>query len=107
MNLNEIAKQAQAMQEKLQKAADEIKNISATGKAGGTNGVEVTLNGAKKILNIHIPKELEGEVDIIKDLIIAAHNDAHHKIDEASQKKINDLGAGMGVSPDFLKNLGG
>lgn len=85
--------QAQQMQEKLQRQMTEMK-ISAT--AGG-GMVIVTVNGNKQLLSIQIDPEVvsKEEVDMLQDLIVAAVNDAHRKVDEALASHMQGMMGGL------------
>ena len=78
-------KQAQQMQERLQK---EMTALTVEGNAGG-GMVTVRINGAKQVQSIAIDPEVvsKEDVEMLQDLIVAAINDAHRKADvEMSQK---------------------
>jgi len=86
-------KQAQQMQERMQKQMAEMK-LEAT--AGG-GMVTVTMNGAKQVLALKIDPEAvsKEDVEMLQDLILAAINDAQRKVDEALQKQMGGLMGGM------------
>ena len=89
MNIQAMMKQAQQMQERLQKQMAELR-IEAT--AGG-GMVTVTVNGAKQVLALKIDPEVvsKDDVEMLQDLILAAVNDAHRKADEAMQKTMGGM----------------
>ena len=80
MNIQQMMKQAQQMQERLQKQMAELK---VEGNAGG-GMVTVVVNGGKQIQSLKIDPEvvLKEDVEMLQDLIVAAINDAHRKADE-------------------------
>jgi hypothetical protein len=80
MNINQMMKQAQQMQERLQKQMAELR---VEGNAGG-GMVTVVINGAKQVQSIKIDPEVvsKEDVEMLQDLIVAAMNDAHRKADE-------------------------
>src|SRR5205085_3177683 len=80
VNIQQMMKQAQQMQERLQKQMAELR---VEGNAGG-GMVTVVINGAKQIQSIKIDPEVvsKDDVEMLQDLIVAAINDAHHKADE-------------------------
>ena len=82
MNIQQMMKQAQQMQERLQKQMAELR-VEAT--AGG-GMVTVVINGAKQLQSIKIDPEVvsKDDVEMLQDLILAAINDAHRKADEAA-----------------------
>jgi nucleoid-associated protein EbfC len=95
-NIQQIMKQAQQMQERLQKQMAELR-IEAT--AGG-GMVTVVVNGAKQIQSLKIDPEvvIKEDVEMLQDLILAAVNDAQRKADEAmSQQMGGMLPSGMQI----------
>ena len=82
-------KQAQQMQERLQKQMAELR-VEAT--AGG-GMVTVVVNGAKQIQSITIEPEVvsKEDVEMLQDLIVAAVNDAQRKVDEEMQQKFGSM----------------
>ena len=82
---SKMKKQARLMQEQMQKAQDELKNLKVTGEAG--NGlVKATVNGECKIESISINPECVDPQDVegLQDLLVAAFEDAYAKVDENS-----------------------
>ena len=73
-NIGNILKQAQAVQENLKKAQEQVAQITATGEAGG-GMVKVTLNGKHEAARVEIDKALLSEdKEMLEDLIAAAIN---------------------------------
>ena len=95
MNLQNMMKQAQQMQERMQKQMEEMR-IEAT--AGG-GMVTVVINGAKQLLSIKIDPEAvsKEDVEMLQDLILAALNDAYRKADEAMSKQMQGMMGGMKI----------
>ena len=95
MNIQQMMKQAQQMQERLQKQMAELR---VEGNAGG-GMVTVVVNGAKQVQSIKIDPEVVSKDDVamLQDLIVAALHDAHRKADEAMS------GAMGGMLPPGLK----
>ena len=93
MNIQQMMKQAQQMQERLQKQMADLR-VEAT--AGG-GMVTVVLDGQKKVQQITIDPEVvsKDDVEMLQDLIVAAVNDAHRKVEEALQKQMSGLMGGM------------
>ena len=93
MNIQQMMKQAQQMQERLQKQMAELK-IEAT---SGGGMVTVVLNGAKQIQILKIDPEVvsKDDVEMLQDLIVAAVNDAHRKVDEAMAEKMGGMIPGL------------
>ena len=95
MNIQQMMKQAQQMQERMQKQMAEMK-VEAT--AGG-GMVTVVMNGAKQLLSIKIDPEAvsKDDVEMLQDLILAAVNDAQRKVDEALQQQMGGMMGGMKI----------
>ena len=93
MNINEMMKQAQMMQERLQKQMTEMR---VEGAAGG-GMVRVTINGNKTLLSIKLDPEAvsKDDVEMLQDLIVAAMNDAHRKVDQSLASSMQALTGGM------------
>ena len=89
MNIQDMMKQAQQMQERLQK---EMAGVSVEGNAGG-GMVTVRVNGAKQVQSITIDPEVVSKEDVgmLQDLIVAAMNDAQRKADEEMAQKMGGM----------------
>lgn len=99
--LGNIMKQAQRMQEELQKAQQRLAEEEVTGESGG-GMVKVTINGKHQALRVAIdPTLLQDDKDLLEDLVVAAINDATGRIAEKSQSSISALTAGMPLPPGF------
>ena len=79
---------AKEMQAKFEAMQQEVASIEATGQAGG-GMVSVTLSGKMEMKALKIDPSLfkEDEVEILEDLILAAHNDAKAKVEAVLQQK--------------------
>ncbi len=98
-NIGNILKQAQAVQENLKKAQEQVAQITATGEAGG-GMVKVTLNGKHEAARVEIDKALLSEdKEMLEDLIAAAINDATHKVGVAVNEKMAGAMAGLSLPP--------
>jgi len=99
MNIQQMMKQAQQMQERLQKQMAELR---VDGQAGG-GMVTVTINGMKQVLAIKIDPEAvsKEDVEMLQDMILAAINDAQRKADEAMQQQMGGLMGGMKIPGMF------
>jgi DNA-binding YbaB/EbfC family protein len=93
MNIQQMMKQAQQMQERLQKQMQELRIEASAG--GGM--VSVVVNGAKQIQSLKIDPEVvsKDDVEMLQDLIVAAVNDAHRKVDEEMSKSMGGLMGGL------------
>ena len=95
MNLQQMMKQAQQMQEKLQK---QMETLVVDATAGG-GMVSVKMNGQKQLLSIQIDPEVfaGGDKDMLQDLIVAAVNEGIRKIDETMQSQLGSLAGGLKI----------
>ena len=93
MNIQQRMKQAQQMQEQLQRQMAELRIEASAG--GGM--VTVVVNGAKQIQSLKIDPEVvaKDEVEMLQDLIVAAVNDAHRKADEELSRKMGGMIPGL------------
>lgn len=99
--LGNLMKQAQQMQEKMQKVQEEIANMEVTGESGA-GLVKVTINGAHNCRRIEIdPSLMADDKDMLEDLIAAAFNDAGRRIEEAQKEKMANVSNGMQLPPGF------
>jgi DNA-binding YbaB/EbfC family protein len=89
VNIQDMMKQAQQMQERLQR---EMAGLRVEGNAGG-GMVTVLVNGAKQVQSITIDPEVVSKEDVgmLQDLIVAALNDAHRKADEEMAQKMGGM----------------
>ena len=89
MNIQQMMKQAQQMQERLAKQMAETR-VEAT--AGG-GMVTVVMDGSKRVQSLTIDPEAvsKDDVEMLQDLILAAINDAHRKVDEEMQKGMGSM----------------
>lgn len=91
---------AKEMQAKFQAMQEEIAATEASGQAGG-GLVQVTLSGKFEMKALKIDPSLfkEDQVEILEDLILAAHNDAKIRIEQLMQEKTQELTAGLPIPP--------
>ncbi|SRR5512138_3457851 len=94
-NIQQMMKQAQQMQERLQKQMAEMR-VEAT--AGG-GMVTVTMNGVKQVLGLKIDPEVvsKDDVEMLQDLILAAINDAQRKVDDELQRQVGGMMGGLKI----------
>ena len=93
LDMNALMKQAQEMQEQMQKAQEEMEHEVVEGTAGG-GAVTVKASGTGKLLEIKITKEAVDpeDVETLEDLVLAAVNSALQAAEELAKSKLN-LGA--------------
>jgi len=97
--LGNLMRQAQQMQENMQKAQAELVNLEVTGESGA-GMVKVVLNGRHEAKKVTIERELVSEdLEMLEDLVAAAINDASRKIEERSKEKYADIMSGMNLPP--------
>ena len=98
-----LMKQAQAMQDNMKKAQDDLGNIEVTGESG-SGMVKVTMTCKHDVKRIEIDASLLTEdKDMLEDLVAAAFNAAVRKAEELSQEKMGKLTAGMPALPGGMK----
>ena len=95
MNIQNMMKQAQQMQERLQKQMAELR-VEAT--AGG-GMVTVVVNGGKQLESIRIDPEVvsKDDVEMLQDLLVAAIAEAHRKADEAMKQQVGGMLGGLKI----------
>ncbi len=98
MNIKQLMKQAQQMQDQMQR---QMGSIRVEGTAGG-GMVKAEMNGNKELLAITIDKEAVDpeDVDMLQDLVKAAVNEAARKVDEEMQSSMGAMTGGMKI-PGF------
>ena len=100
--LGNIMKQAQAMQENMQKAQQELASIEVIGESGG-GMVKLVMTCRHDVKKVTIDPELMADPedkDILEDLVAAAMNDAVRKVEKTSQEKMSGLAGGLDI-PGF------
>lgn len=94
-----LMKQAQAMQDNLKKAQDELANIEVEGQSGA-GLVKVLLTCKNEVRRVTIdPSLLADDKDMLEDLVAAAFNDAVRRAEATSAEKMGKLTAGMPLPP--------
>lgn len=97
MDMNQLMKQAQQMQQQMKKAQEELAEKTVEAESGG-GMVKVELNGKQELVSIHIdPKALDAEeVDLLEDLILAAVQEGQRKVAQMSQESLGKITGGLG-----------
>ncbi|MCK0743913.1 YbaB/EbfC family nucleoid-associated protein [Chromohalobacter nigrandesensis] len=99
--MGNMMKQAQEMQEKMQKVQEEIAETEVTGEAGA-GMIKVTMNGRHDVSNVNIdPSVMEEDKELLEDLLAAAVNDAVRKVETTSKERMEEVTAGMNLPADF------
>jgi DNA-binding YbaB/EbfC family protein len=97
--LGNLMRQAQQMQETMQKVQAELAETEVTGEAGA-GMVKLVLNGRHEAKQVTIePKVFSEDKDMLEDLLVAAINDAVRKIAARSQEKYSSLMSGLNLPP--------
>ena len=102
-NLGQLMKQAQQMQQKMAEMQAQLETVEMTGVAGG-GMVQLTLNGKSEVRRLKIDKGVvdPAEVEVLEDLIVAAFNDAKHKVNAHAETEMQKLTGGLNL-PGGLK----
>lgn len=96
-----LMKQAQAMQDNMKKAQDQLSLIEVEGQAGA-GMVKVVMTCKNDVKRVTIDPSLFGDdKDMLEDLVAAAFNDAVRKAEATSAEKMSGLTAGMPLPPGF------
>ncbi len=97
--LGNIMKQAQQMQDNMQKAQEEIANLEITGTSGG-GMVTVVMTGRHDLKRVNIdPALMEEDKEMLEDLLAAAVNDAVRALEESTKDKMSGVTGGMQLPP--------
>ena len=99
--LGNIMKQAQRMQEDMQKAQEELARMEVTGESGA-GLVRVVMLGNRDVKSVQIDESLKDEdLSMLADLLAAAVNDANRKVEASSKEKMSSLTDGLNLPPGF------
>ena len=97
--LGNIMKQAQKMQEDMQKAQEEIAAMEVTGEAGA-GMVKVVMTGKQEVRKVEIdPSLFEDDREMVEDLVAAAFNDAAQKVQRETQERMSGMAEKLGLPP--------
>lgn len=101
--LGNLMKQAQEMQEQMQRQLEEVQQqlaaMEVTGEAGA-GMVKVVMNGRHDVRRVNIDPSLMGEdKEMLEDLLAAAVNDAVHRVEAESKSKMSGVTAGLNLPP--------
>lgn len=97
--LGKLMRQAQQMQEDMQKAQEELANLEVCGQSGG-GMVSVTMTCRHEVRRVSIDDSMIGEDrEMLEDLIAAATNDALRKVEETVQEKYSGMTSGLAMPP--------
>jgi nucleoid-associated protein EbfC len=100
-NMGDLMKQAQQMQEKMQKMQEDLANAEVTGSAGA-GLVSVVMNGRHDVRKVTVdPTLLTEDKEMLEDLLAAAVNDAVRKVEDKNKELMGSLTGGMQMPPGF------
>jgi len=102
MNIQQLMKQAQAVQKKVSEAQDKIASSEFEGTSGG-GLIKVSINGKGEVKKLKIDPTLIDPTDpeVLEDLIVAAFNNAKKEADEATSGAMSSAMGGMGLPAGF------
>ena len=96
-DISKLLNKARELEKNMKESQKKIKEIQATGVSGGDK-VKITLNGDGDIIKIYISNEILNEkIDIVYDLIIAAHNNAKESIKQKTSEEISKVSSDLGI----------
>jgi|TARA_B110000914_G_C15125796_1_gene292684 DNA-binding YbaB/EbfC family protein len=99
--LDDLMKQAQQMQGRVQKLQEEVEKVEVIGESGA-GLVKITMTGRHDVRKVHIDSSLLDETkDVLEDLVAAAMNDAVRRAEKNQQEKMSELTAGIPLPPGF------
>ncbi len=97
--IGQLMKQAQQMQADMQKAQEEMANLTVTGESGA-GMVRITMTCKHELKSLDIDDTLVGDdKDMLEDLIVAAFNDAVRRVEKTIQEKFSGMTAGLSLPP--------
>ena len=97
--IGQLMKQAQQMQADMQKAQEEMANLTVTGESGG-GMVKVTMTCKHEIRALDIDDTVySDDKEMLEDLIVAAFNDAVRRVEKTVQEKFSGMASGLSLPP--------
>ena len=102
MNINNLMKQAQKMQQDMEKTQAELESKVFTATSGG-GAVKVTVNGKRQFLNIEINPDVvdPDDVEMLQDLVLLACNQALQTVEETTADQMKKLTGGLNMPGMF------
>ena len=97
-NMNQMMQQAQQMQAKMKQ---EISAIRVEASAGG-GMITVTMDGQKNLLSVKIDPEVAGDVEMLQDMVLAAHSEAVKRVEDETKRIMSGMLGGMGLPPGLF-----
>ena len=102
MNIQQLMKQAQAVQKKMTEAQEKIASDEYEGASGG-GLIKVVVSGKGDLKKLKIDPSLidPSDPEVLEDLIVAAFNNAKKEADDAASGAMSGAMGGMGLPPGF------
>ena len=97
-NMNQMMQQAQQMQAKMRQ---EISAVRVEASAGG-GMITVKMDGEKNLLAVKIDPEVAGDVEMLQDMVLAAHSEAIKRVEEETKRIMGGMLGGMGLPPGLF-----
>ncbi|HEX3112597.1 MAG TPA: YbaB/EbfC family nucleoid-associated protein [Candidatus Eisenbacteria bacterium] len=103
MNIQQMLKQAQALQMKMSKVQEELKTKEETGSSGGGK-VKITMNGSQEVTAVAIDPAVVNpdEADLLEDLVLTAFKDARSKVTKLIEDEMGKVTGGAGLPPGLF-----
>ena len=103
MNIQQMLKQAQALQVKMSKVQEELKTREETGSSGGGK-VKITMNGSQEVTAVAIDPAVVNpdEADLLEDLVLTAFKDARSKVTKLIEDEMGKVTGGAGLPPGLF-----
>jgi DNA-binding YbaB/EbfC family protein len=101
MDINNLMKQAQEMQEKMAELQNQAANTEVTGESGA-GMVQVVMTGRHDVCKVTVdPSLMSEDKELLEDLLAAAVNDAVRKVESKSKAAMSSMTGGMNLPPGF------
>ncbi len=98
--LGGLMKQAQAMQDNMKKAQEQLAQVEVEGQSGA-GMVKIVMACNNEVRRINIDPSVMDDREMLEDLIAAAFNDAMRRVESVSQEKMSGFTAGLKLPPGF------
>ena len=100
-NIGQLMKQAQAMQDNMRRMQEQLASVEVEGHAG-SGVVRVVMTCKHEVRRVAIDPSVAGEDrEMLEDLLVAAFNDAAHKVEATVAERMSGMTAGLGLPPGF------
>ncbi len=100
-NIGQLMKQAQMMQENMQRMQEQLASVEVEGQSGA-GLVKIVMTCKYDVKRVSIDPSLVGDdKEMLEDLVAAAFNDAARKVEATIAEKMGGMAAGMGLPPGF------